>query len=273
MDNQMKSYYIAYFDVLGYKAFFEDKGNDVFVFLESNIQMANDIVRKTEPDSVFSDMHFLIKSFSDNFMILIEDDGKSDGYKEVKALSYLMALFQLRFLEKYKILVRGSITKGSAYINENIVFGEGLIRAVTQEEKANFPRIIIDSEESRIEKEICNDLLEKCISKDEDDAYYVDFFDILGSSVGFDNEFSTDINDHLTNLRKNVVALVKKHGKYVRNVKDPAKIAAAEKTISKYAWLLTKFNNYCELNAPEQSIRYSLVLYYRLMRCEIEVKE
>lgn len=273
MDYQMKSYYIAYFDILGYKAFFEDKGNDVFTFLESNIQMANDIVRKTKPDSVFSDMHFLIKSFSDNFMILIENNKKSDGYQEIKALSYLMALFQLRFLEKYKILVRGSITKGEAYINENIVFGEGLIRAVTQEEAANFPRIIIDSDKDRIPEQVCDDLLEKCVSKDEDDAYYVDFFDILGSSVGFDNEFSKNKSKHLSIIRKNVVALVKKHGKYVRNVKDPAKIAVAEKTISKYAWLLIKFNEYCKTHAPEQSISYKLVLYYRLMRCEIEVEK
>ena len=31
--------------------------------------MANDIVRKTSPDAVFSNMQFEVKSFSDNFMI------------------------------------------------------------------------------------------------------------------------------------------------------------------------------------------------------------
>lgn len=273
MKHNMKSYYIAYFDILGYKAFFEDKGNDIFEFLESNIKIANDIVAKTKGDPVFSDMKFIIKSFSDNFMILIEDNGKSDGYQEVKALSYLVGLFQLRFLERYKVLVRGSITKGKAYINANIVFGEGLIHAVTLEERANFPRIIIDSDENRIGKQICSDLTEKCISVDEDDVYYIDFFEILGSSIGFDDEFAENIDYHISLLRKNVVSLVKKYGKYVRNVKDPTKIAIAEKTISKYAWLLTKFNKYCECNSPAQQIPYSLILYYRLMRCEIEVKE
>lgn len=272
MNYSMKSYYIAYFDILGYKAFFEDKGNDVFEFLESNIKMANDIVEKANQDPIFPDIKFVIKSFSDNFMILVEDSGKSDGYREVKALSYLVGVFQLRFLERYKVLVRGSITKGKAYINENIVFGEGLIHAVALEEQANFPRIIIDSEQDRIGKQICSDLIKQYVSQDEDDVYYINFFNILGSSIDYDKEFSENIDYHISLLRKNVISLVKKHGKYVRNVKDPAKIAAAEKTISKYAWLLTKFNQYCALNSPEQQIPYSLVLYYRIMRCEIEVK-
>lgn len=273
MNYGMKTYYIAYFDILGYKAFFEDNENDVFEFLNSNIKLAKDIVRKTKPNSVFSDIKFIIKSFSDNFIILIEDEGKSDGYQEVKVLSYLLGLFQLRFLKRYKLLVRGSITKGKAYIDNNIVFGEGLIRAVTLEERANFPRIIIDSERNRIGEEICFGLTEKCISKDEDDRYYIDFFGILGWSIGSDDEFAENGKQHISNLRENAIYLVKKYGKYDRSVKDLAQIARLEKTISKYAWLITKFNKYCEFNAPEFEIPYSLVLYYRIMRCEIEVKE
>ncbi len=269
MKQMTKKYYISYFDILGYKAFFEDKGNDVFEFLKTNIELARDIVRKTSTDPIFSDMQFEIKSFSDNFMILIKDDGKSDGYREIKALSYLMALFQLRFLEKYSILVRGSITKGEAYLDKNIVFGEGLIHAVEMEDRANFPRIIIDEE--RIGKEICENLCEKCVSKDEDDTYYVNFFDVLGSGVGNDDEFATNETLHMDIIRKNIISLVKKHGKYHHSVKDPKKIAISEKTISKYAWLLTKFNQYCQYNYPNLEIGYKLTLYYRLMRCEIEV--
>lgn len=273
MNDDMKTYYIAYFDILGYKAFFEDNEDDIFDFLQSNIRLAKDIVKKTKTDSIFFDIKFIIKSFSDNFIILIEDECKDDGYKEVKALSYLLGLFQLRFLEQYKVLVRGSITKGKVYIDNNIVFGEGLIRAVTIEEQANFPRIIIDSERDRIGEDICFDLTEKCLLKDEDDRYYIDFFSILGWSIGSDDEFAENEEYHLSKIRKNVIYLVKKYGKYDRNVKELSKIAISEKTISKYAWLLIKFNKYCEFNAPEFEIPYSLILYYRIMRCEIEVKE
>ena len=120
----LKDYYIAYFDILGYKAFFADKGNDVFEFLQANVNMANDIVRKTSPDAVFSNMQFEVKSFSDNFMILIRKTPQTIEYQAIKALVSLMALFQLRFLEKYSILVRGSITTGEAYLNDSIVFGD-----------------------------------------------------------------------------------------------------------------------------------------------------
>ncbi len=265
----LRDYYIAYFDILGYKAFFDDKGNDVFEFLQANVAMANDIVRKTSPDAVFANMQFEVKSFSDNFMILIRKTAKTNDYQAIKALVYLMALFQLRFLEKYSILVRGSITKGQAFLNSNIVFGEGLLRAVELENKALFPRIIIDRE--RIDEEICEDLLEKCVKIDEDEQYYVDFFDIIGCGVGFDNEYLVGEKDHLEKIRNSIVKLVKKYGKFNRQVKEPKKIEESEKTISKYAWLLMKFNQYCDTWYPEYKIAYTLTLYYRLMRCEINV--
>jgi len=267
----LKDYYIAYFDILGYKAFFADNGNDVFKFLQANVAMANDIVRKTSPDAVFSNMQFEVKSFSDNFMILIRKTPTTNEYQAMKALVYLMALFQLRFLEKYSILVRGSITKGKAFLNKSIVFGEGLLRAVELENKALFPRIILDSE--RIDKEICDDLCENCVCIDEDEQYYVDFFNIIGCGVGFDSEYLVGERDHLETINNNIIKLVKKHGKFNRQVKEPKKIIEAEKTISKYAWLLMKFNQYCETWWPEYKIPYTLTLYYRLMRCEINVEK
>ena len=267
----LKDYYIAYFDILGYKAFFADDENDVFEFLRANVDMANDIVRKTSPDAVFADMRFEIKSFSDNFIILIPKNKKTNEYQAIKALVYLMALFQLRFLEKYSILVRGSITMGEVFLNKNIVFGEGLLRAVELENKAVFPRIILDSE--RVGKDVCDDLCEKCVKIDDDEIYYVDFFDIIGCSIGFDNEFSVDEQEHMEKIKNNIVKLVKKHGKFNRKVKEPKKIEEAEKTISKYAWLLMKFNQYCEMLWPEYKVPYTLTLYYRLMRCEINVEK
>ena len=78
---------------------------------------------------------------------------------------------------------------------------------------------------------------------------------------------------HLQTVRNNIVKLVKKYGKFNRQVKEPKKIEEAEKTISKYAWLLMKFNQYCEMWWPEYRIPYTLTLYYRLMRCEINVEK
>ena len=277
MSYSMKLYYIAYFDILGYKSFFEDEGNNVYEFLKTNVQLAKEIIRKTKWKCAILEREFSIKSFSDNFVILIAADNHNDGNKEVKALSYLMALFQLRFLQQYKVLLRGSITKGQCYVDENIVFGEGLIRAVLLEEQANYPRIIIDSEEGRIGTKLYEDMFENFVCKDEDNTYYVNFFEVLNSSENVDSEHSDfvliDKDISISTVRSNIISLVKKYGKYIRSVKDPVKIADEERTITKYAWLLIKFNNYCKLNELNQEIQYSLVFYHRIMRCEIKITE
>ena len=263
-NNNLTTYYIAYFDILGYKAFFDDcKTEEMLEFLNNNIKIADDIERKT------ANGNFLIKSFSDNFMILLDAQTGIDEYNAIEYLSRLVAILQLRFLEKYSILIRGCITKGEVYIDENIVFGKGLISAVSLENAANFPRIIVDS--STINKDICKRLCKQYLSKDDDDEFYVDFFKafkdnksnlLFQSSDIFQNQFIT--------VKENIIKLVNKYGKYNRQVKDAKKISEAEKTISKYAWLLMKFNQFCEAN-NYIPISYKLVLYYRLMKCEIQI--
>ena len=134
MKYEENNYYIAYFDILGYKAYFEDKENDIISFLHSIIAISRDFINSTTPGQVFSN-NFITKTFSDNFIIMIEEN-RYDDYQNVKSLAYIVAILQLRFLEKYNILIRGGITKGNGYVDNNIVFGEGLVRAVQLEETA-----------------------------------------------------------------------------------------------------------------------------------------
>ena len=106
---------------------------------------------------------------------------------------------------------------------------------------------------------------------DEDEEYYINFFDIIGMGIGNDDEFIENEEGHISILRKNIIGLVRKYGKYDRSITDKKKIEIADKIISKYAWLLTKFNEFCEFNYEEYQISYKLTLYYRFMKCEIEV--
>jgi len=266
---KVSEYYIAYFDILGYKAFFEDKESDLSELLESIVAISQDVVKTTSLEGAFNDK-FLIKAFSDNFIVLLEDHNISE-YQAIKSLSYLLALLQLRFLEKYSILLRGSITKGYAYINKSIVFGEGLVRSVELEGMADFPRIIID--DLRISREVCSDLCEKSLLQDNDEKYYVDFFDVLDKRVGDDDFFGENEKEHLFRIRTNIVKLTNRYGKYNRLVKDNKKIIQTERTISKYLWLLTKFNNFCIYQYQDFVINYNFVLYQRLMKSEIHVNK
>ncbi|MBR0198892.1 MAG: hypothetical protein IJQ42_01840 [Oscillospiraceae bacterium] len=260
--NELRDYYIAYFDILGYKSFFDDKENDVFEFLDNVINVCNETLHKTGFNEQALQTQFKVKSFSDNFIIMLEANENSSDYMVLKMYSRILSQLQIHFLEKYQILIRGGITKGKAYIDENIVFGNGLIRAVTLESTATFPRIIIDRE--CFGEQICVNLCEmnSCLAKDEDDEFYVDYFcvDCLNS-----NSKRIDV------IRKNVIRLVRKHGKYRRDIKDPKKIFEAEKTISKYAWLLCKFNKKCIEDYKVTEIPYRLVFYYRTMKTEIQI--
>lgn len=269
MKVETKEYYIAYFDILGYKNFFEDKENDINEFLNYNINLVDDVMNNTTKNTRIFNYPFTLKMFSDNFVILVKKNKNIGEFYIVKILTYMLAILQLRFLEKYRILIRGCITCGEVYVDDRILFGEGLIRAVEQESYSNFPRIIIDKE--RIAKSVCEDLCKYFVKIDEDDEYYIDFFNVVGSGVDNGKEIIDDKEKQLNLIRKNIVALVKKHGKYKRNVKDTTKIHIAEKTISKYAWLLCKYNIYCEDGYERYKIPYKLNLYYRLMKCEIEV--
>ncbi len=264
---KVKSYYIAYFDILGYKAFFENQENDIIEFLHNVVDMASDVIKKTDSNRVVFGEQFKIKTFSDNFIIMLEETVEHNDYDCLKSIGYILALLQLRFLEKYSILIRGGITKGQAFINNDIVFGEGLIKAVSLENDANFPRIILDS--TRFSKEICDELCEKCVAIDDDGKYYIDMYSVLGSEVYYDAEF-VDADIHITVLHDNLMRLIRKNGKYNRQVTDLRKIAIAERTISKYLWALIKYNDYCNIFGFEKLlIKYGLEVYPRLMKTEI----
>lgn len=267
MSKKLKTYYIAYFDILGYKAFLKENPNEVLDFLKKNISIAQDIINKS--DKIFSDMKFITKCFSDNFIILLEEKCQTDGYQEVKALGYLCAIFQLRFLEKYSILLRGSITKGKTYIDSNIVFGDGVVRAVEMENYANFPRIIIDKE--RITNTVCEDLCEKCVTLDEDNEYYVNFFEIIDTVVSSEEYFSENVSEHISRIKDNIESLVMRYCKYPNYVTESNNIPQIQKIISKYVWLLSKFNHYCEIYEPEYYIKHSFILNECFMNCEVEV--
>ena len=147
LENKIKQYHIAYFDILGYKSVFEDQESDIIEFLRGVINVCIETQLKALDHTRLLNEEFIVKSFSDNFMILVETPSGLSDYHIIKFLVGIVAQLQVKFLERYSILIRGGITKGEAYIDNNIVFGKGLIRAVELEDRyAVFPRIIIDDD-------------------------------------------------------------------------------------------------------------------------------
>ena len=262
IDIKVKDYYIVYFDVLGYKAFFEDSDNDFQQFLLDNIALVNDAKRPIIKNVSFSE-EIKYKTFSDNCIILVPSNQKNDERKVSFLINYIAKL-QLKILKDYGIPIRGSITKGEAYIDDNIVFGKGLISAVKNEDsKAIYPRIIIDEsivnlfDMSTIEN----------VKKDDDDVYYVDYFSLLC----VDNIFLPDPEKkkEILQVRDNVYKLVNKYGHYKRNIINSDKIRVTEGIISKYLWLLCKYNEEMTVKKIPCTIKYKISLYKKWYKFEI----
>lgn len=260
-----KQYYIAYFDILGYKNFFEDKESDIQIFLQNNKSIAIDTADITTEENDIS-QSVIYKSFSDNFIVLIEADSFSE-YEIMLFLSRQIATLQFKFLMEYQIPIRGAITKGEAYIDDDIVFGSGLIKAVELEGKnALYPRIIIDD---KIEKDIVNYVVKKgLIAKDEDEKYYLDFFSLLTNKT-YHFDIEADEKQKIVKFCNQVVALVVRYAHIKNNLSDLSKINESAKTIYKYVWLMTKYNEFVDSRKIPARINHEVVLNKKYMIYEI----
>ncbi len=84
-----------------------------------------------------------IKIFTDNMVVAYPIKG--DGEKELDEILENVAEYQFK-LSLEGLFVRGGISMGDFYINEDIVFGPALLDAHNTESKiACYPRIILDN--------------------------------------------------------------------------------------------------------------------------------
>ena len=152
MDNeeeiQLGDYYILYMDILGYKnaiekAKIDKRLNDYFIEIKNIVKECLEIEEQ-------SNRLIKKKIFSDNIVFVIrkvknENNEMASNNIRVKLLCSIASKIQDMYLWKYGILFRGCITEGNIYIDENFIFGEGIINAYKLEnECAFYPRVIID---------------------------------------------------------------------------------------------------------------------------------
>lgn len=154
----IKEYYIAYFDILGYRDFFNElvKNNEqgkaeallsgIHEAINNTIHRLSDISGHILLNTVKNaDLDFKIKIFSDNFLICLDRHNDIEIEKS-RALMLLEIISEIQrhFIISHNLFVRGGITIGSVSFNDDYIFGQGLIDAVELEEKTVYPRIAID---------------------------------------------------------------------------------------------------------------------------------
>ena len=147
---EFSEYYVAYFDVLGYKDAFK-KSEDVSAKLIESIESSIDLMKKIVSihNTTFGELTEKVpeieyKVFSDNVLICYKE--MKDDLSALSLVSFLrlVATIQRIFFEGYHLIVRGGITKGHLYLTKDFVGGKALIDAVELESTAVYPRIVVD---------------------------------------------------------------------------------------------------------------------------------
>ena len=146
---EFSEYYVAYFDVLGYKDAFkksEDVSAKLIESIESSIDLMKDVVSivNTPLDNITEEIPKIeYKIFSDNVLICCKESKDTLSTLSLVSFLRLVATIQRIFFQKANLIVRGGITKGLLYLTDDFVGGKALIDAVELESSAVYPRIVI----------------------------------------------------------------------------------------------------------------------------------
>ena len=202
---EFSEYYVAYFDILGYKETLKKSENDAVKLIES-IESSIDLMKKIVQavNDAFGDLTEKLleveyKIFSDN--VLVCNKGKKDPLSALSLVYFLrlVATIQRVFFEGSQLIVRGGITKGPLYLTKEFVGGKALIDAVELESSAVYPRIVVDDcILSELNPKIQNDFLKKSIEtlcqdllvKDTDGKSFLNYIMDYNAWVPFPKEGS-----------------------------------------------------------------------------------
>lgn len=240
---------ICYIDILGYNYLINKLGQDVFLnIVNSIIHKFNDITRK-KLRFIQKDIEFCVKAFSDNIIISSKiPDPFYPNFPRQRNDTLLMTSFILEFVRKLQInliidhgiFIRGGITKGDLYINNNFVFGNGLIKAYELESKvALYPRIIIDKNLSDFSnKELHYNRMEQLIFKLDDGVPFLDYLNLIETC-------SVDIKMRRKEIitENDIRGIFYKHKKVIEE--NLVCFSKNEKIYNKYKWCYKYHNIKC----------------------------
>ena len=145
----IKEYYIAYFDLLGYKAFFQhhpERIEDFLQIINDALSNTNDYIQSVGASPVgggLGDLNIRQKVFSDNVLLCLAKGNTQMEYPRFLAFLSIVADIQRNFILQHGLFLRGGITIGNLSFNDDFVFGQGLIDVVALEDSAIYPRIIM----------------------------------------------------------------------------------------------------------------------------------
>lgn len=172
--------YVAFLDILGFKEEVLKKYSTVDVAkIFMNIkQIRKNCLKKNGFDKEYDYalQETVIRIMSDS--IVISTPIKFEN--SLSIVAEICMLIQMELIKVHHILLRGAISKGGFFYDEEIMFGQGLVNAYINEGKAKNPRITIL-------KELVDEYVERVgtsrityitdfLLKDIDGIYFINYF-------------------------------------------------------------------------------------------------
>ncbi len=158
--------FVAFIDVLGFSDIINQTIDENIRHIETFNQHISHVLEiiKVEYERMFS-----IKMFSGCICVSCKKDTHDLQYL-LTELSYVQLYFSTN-----GIFIRGGLSQGPHFENENMIYSKGLIRAYELERQANYPRILIEDELA----ESLRNADHEFIMKSPDGRYFLDYLDFL----------------------------------------------------------------------------------------------
>jgi hypothetical protein len=171
--DEMKKYFVAGFDVLGYSKRLREGDKHLFSLISDAVNFVNDELSQKHD--------FGFKMFSDNIIFYSENN-----YEGVLLAT---ALIQAK-LACSGLFIRGALLYDDLVIAKDFVYGESLVQTAELESVANYPRVIvvesfeqaissIDNKLESLEKYLIKHTNDKQENKNDFIKYYVDYLEML----------------------------------------------------------------------------------------------
>ena len=248
----MKKYFVAGFDVLGYSKRLREGDKHLFPLINDAVAFVNDeLAQKYE---------FGFKMFSDNIIFYSENN--------FEGVLLATALVQAK-LACSGLFIRGAILYDDLVITKDFVYGESLIKTAELESVANYPRIIVV--ESCINAILSTgnkmESFEKYLIKHTDDnrenkrdsvEYHVDYLEMLKNisrneyiEIKFGEisektpfSFNDELDAHRLYVEEELIKCENelKIAMMSNNLKD---IEVSRKTKNKFIWVKKYHNEFC----------------------------
>jgi hypothetical protein len=231
---EYKSAIVSYLDILGFRELVEYRTADDIHKLLQLIKGVSKMTIGTRNQQGEIQTHTATQTFSDLVIRRVEYEGTS-FVRYLSAEMNVLASIQFHMLIERKTMIRGGMSKGLFYMDDDFVFGPAMVRSYELEQSAVFPRIIIDRNLIRELRDEIRDAFQSTIRQGEDGIFFIDYLNFLVRK----SLSPTDISENHEMLTKHKEAAEHKLEELSRK-KDPVR--------QKAVWLAKYHNSVIEDN-------------------------